>query len=129
MAGQVSVLDDNFVVNQANGVTRYTCVVQGASDHQCSYPAAAGANQFLGVTQEDKDNGVTANVRMLGNTYVRAKGPIPAGSALTIGDTNGYVDVLGNVAGAKEVVGFALTTATAAGDLILMNVSKTFISA
>jgi hypothetical protein len=129
MAGQVSILDDNFVVNQANGVKRYTCVVQGAQDHQCSNPAAAGANKFLGVTQEDKDNGVTANVRMLGNTYVRAKGPIPVGSALVIGDTSGYVDVLGNVAGAKEVVGFALTTASAAEDLILMSIDKTFISA
>lgn len=129
MAGQVSILDDNFVVNQTDGVKRYTCVVQGAQDHQCAYPAAAGANKFLGVTQEDKDNGVTANVRMLGNTYVRAKGPIPVGSALAIADTNGYVDVLANVAGAKEVVGFALTTATAVEDLILMSIDKTFISA
>lgn len=124
MAGQVSILDENFVVNQANGVKRYTAVVQGASDNQCANPSAGGVSGFLGVAQEDKDNGLTASVRMLGTTYVKAKGPIPVGSALAIADANGYVDVVTNVAGAQEVIGFALTASAALDDLLLVNILK-----
>lgn len=126
MAGQVSILDDNFVTTSA--VSRYTALVQGAQDQQCANPATAGAGSFLGIAQEDKDTGLTVNVRMLGNTYVRAKGPIPVGSALVIGDTNGYVDVKANVATPKEVIGRALTTAAANGDLILMSIEKTYLT-
>lgn len=129
MAGQVSILDENFVVNQAGGVTRYTCVVQGAADHQCSNPTTAGQHGFLGVAQEDKDNGLTANVRMLGTTYVRALGPITRGASLVIGDVNGYVDIVGNVAGAKEIIGYALTTAAATGDLVLVHIAKSYLIA
>jgi hypothetical protein len=126
MAGQVSILDDNFVATTA--VVRYTALVQGAQDQQCANPAAAGAGSFLGIAQEDKDTGLTVNVRMLGNTYVRAKGPIPVGSALVIGDANGYVDVKANVTTPKEVIGRALTAASAAGDLILMSIEKTYLA-
>lgn len=124
MAGQVSILDDNFVVNDVNNVARWTCVVQGASDNQCQNPTGAGVAQFLGVAQEDKDNNLTANVRMLGNTYVKAVGAITVGSPLVIGDANGYVDQASNVAGAQQIVGYALSTAAANGDLILMAIAN-----
>lgn len=126
MAGQVSILDDNFVATAA--VTRYTALVQGAQDQQCANPAAAGAGAFLGIAQEDQDSGKTVNVRMLGNTYVRAVGAVPVGSALVIGGTNGYVDVKANVTTPKEVIGRALTAASAAGDLILMSIEKTYLA-
>lgn len=124
MAGQVSILDDNFVVNDVNGVARWTCVVQGASDHQCQNATAAGVSGFLGVVQGDQDNGLTASIRMLGNTFVKAVGAINRGDPLVIGGTNGYVDALYNVAGAQQIVGYALTTAAANGDLILMAVAN-----
>lgn len=128
MAGQVSILDDNFVATAP--VVRYTALVQGAQDQQCASPAAAGDGSFLGIAQEDQDTGMTVNVRMLGNTYVRAHGPIPAGSALVIGGTDGSVDVKANVTAPapKEVIGRALTTASAAGDLILMSIEKTYLT-
>lgn len=124
MAGQVAILDDNFVVNDANNVARYTCVVQGSSDHQCQNAAVAGAGGFLGVVQEDQSNGLTARVRMLGITYVKAAGAISAGTPLVIGGTNGYVDSWLNQPGAQQIIGVALTTAAANGDLILMAVSQ-----
>lgn len=126
MAGQVSILDDSFVATAA--VSRYTALVQGAQDQQCANPAAAGAGSFLGIAQEDQDAGKTVNVRMLGNSYARAIGPIPVGAALVIGDVNGNVDVKANVATPKEVIGRALTTASAAGDLILMSIEKTYLT-
>lgn len=121
MAGQVAILDDNFVVNQANGVSRYKAVVQGPNDHECAYGTAAGVGKFLGITQEDQDNGLTCNVRMLGNSYVSATGAIAAGASVAIGDANGNISDAAGLT-TPVVIGQALTSATAAGDLILVSI-------
>lgn len=119
MAGQVSILDDNFVVNQTGGVARYKAVVQGPNDHECAYAAAAGAGKFLGITQEDKDDNETANVRMLGISFASASGAIAAGVDVGIGDTVGNVADVATLT-TPVTIGQALTSASAAGDLILV---------
>lgn len=125
MAGQVAVLDTTYNVNDAAGVTLYTCVVQGANAHDCANAGAAGVGHFLGVAQETQSNGVVAVIRQMGNTWVKALGPINVGDALVIGNTSGYVDADYNQAGATEIIGYALEAATTNGDLILMVIAPT----
>lgn len=117
MAGQASILDENFVVNQANGVSRYKAVVQGPNDNECAYAAASGAGKFLGITQEDKDDNLTANVRMLGISFATASAATAAGVDVAIGNTTGDV-VAASTLTSPVVIGKALSTASAAGDLI-----------
>lgn len=125
MAGQVSILDNTFVVASSltNGIARYTAVVADGTDNECTYGAAANAGKFLGIAQESQDPGMPINVRMVGTTYARATGAIAAGDDLIIGDANGTVASVQTTGQATPVViGKALTSAEAAGDLFLMYV-------
>lgn len=119
MAGQASVLDESFVVNQTNGVFRYRAVVQGPNDQECAYATTAGAGKFLGITQEDKDDNYTANVRMMGISYASAMGVIAAGADVAIGNTTGQIADASTLT-TPVVIGKALTTASAANDQILI---------
>lgn len=122
MAGQVSILDDGYVVDAAltGGVKRYTAVVI-SGDHTVTYGAAANAAKFIGIAQEDKDAGETANIRQIGNTYAIAKGAITAGDSLIIGDAVGSVSSVGATA-TPNVIGKALTSAAADGDFVLITI-------
>lgn len=124
MAGQVSILDDNFVVDDSNGISRFTAVVQGGNDGSCQNPSGAGAGQFIGIAQEDKDDKKTANIRMIGNSYAKAVGAISAGATLMIGDSSGRVDDIANSTSSTPPpnIGFALTSASNQDDWILVAV-------
>ncbi|MFB5192660.1 capsid cement protein [Alicyclobacillus fastidiosus] len=123
MAGQVSILDNTFVVAAAvtNGVTRYQAVVSDGTDNELSLPGAVNAGKFLGITQESQVAGMPCNVRMLGTTFAIASGAIAAGDDLITAATPGQVaSVQTTGQTTPNIIGKALSSATAAGDQFLM---------
>lgn len=123
MAGQVSILDNTFVVASAltNGVSRYHAVVLDTTDNECTYGAAANAGKFAGIAQEDASASMPVNVRQIGTTWVVATGVVNQGDDCMIGDANGTVASVQTTAQASPVIiGKAITKAPAAGDLFLM---------
>lgn len=123
MAGQVSILDNTFVVASAltNGVNRYTAVVMDSTAQECTYGAAVNAGKFAGITQETQVAGQPCNVRMIGTTFATASGAIAIGDDLIIGNATGQVASVQTTGQATpNIIGKALASASAAGDQFLM---------
>lgn len=126
--GQVSA-------NAGAGIAQYAAVIPdtAGSPGDMIYPAATGAFA-LGVCQSVggppvvggsnapvNTSGQSITVRVLGITKVLAVGAITAGSYVGISGTSGQVTAVtfpGTGATNTYVVGYALTGATAAGDLV-----------
>jgi hypothetical protein len=54
--GQTIGLVKSYPIENAAGVGKYCCVVQGAADGNCKLPTAQNAPGFLGVTVEAQPN-------------------------------------------------------------------------
>lgn len=120
MAGQAAINDQPFVADVA--LKRYTAVVQAATAHHVTYGAQPNADKFIGIVQEDKDAGLTANVRVEGLSYAVAAGAINVGDSLIIGDASGSVASVGSTTN-PNIIGRAIEPAAAAGDLILIKIT------
>jgi predicted RecA/RadA family phage recombinase len=122
MAGQVSILDGNFVVdNSVNPqINRYTAVTI-TTDNTVGYGAAQQANGVVGIAQEDQIPGMPVNVRMEGITFAKAAGAISAGANVMVGDNQGRLSAYSGTTAQR--VGIALTSASAANDLFLVKLT------
>lgn len=116
--GAIPVLVDTGTADAA--VTQYQVVVQGASDYHITNPAGANAGGFQGVTLDEAASGDSVPMVRLGTAWVQAAGAIASGDYVSIANAQGQVQ-----SGGSNIIGVALSTATAAGDIILMYISAT----
>ena len=91
--GQTIGLVKSYPIENASGVNKYCCVVQGAADGNCKLPTAQNAKGFLGVTVESQPNqyrGVP--VCRAGSIYsMTAGGTIARGDRVAINSAAGDV--------------------------------------
>lgn len=116
----IYLMDKTYRNTSSGGVASARVVVSGVGSGQCALPAAANAGKILGVTitsQPELLRGVS--VRKAGIAEVVAAGPIAAGAPVNIADISGRVKMVDEAPGSKiECLGFAETSAAAAGDII-----------
>lgn len=117
--GGIPVLVDTGTADVV--VAQYQVVVQGASDYHVTSPGGANASGFQGVTLDETEaaNESVPIVR-LGTAWVQAAGAIASGDYVSIANAKGQVQ-----SGGSNIIGVALSTATTAGDIILMYISPT----
>ena len=113
-------MHNGIVINKiaAGAIPAYSIVKQGAdSDHIVA--AAAVSDLFIGVTMElDAALGDRADVQMGGIAYVVAGAAIPYGTPVTSNATGQAVAAAPAAGVNNTVVGRALESASAAGDVI-----------
>lgn len=137
MAGSINFLDETYNVspNAGAGIAQFAAVVldSAGSYGDVMYPSGSGAFA-LGVVQDAgsfptvggssapvNTSGQAVRVRRLGTTKMIAAGAIAINSAVAISGTSGQVGQVtfpGTGATDSYVIGFARTPATAAGDLV-----------
>lgn len=118
-------LMDKTYRTTAAGVSSARVVVAGAGSGQCALPAAANEGQIMGVTMTSQPElGRGVSVRKAGIADVVAAGAISAGSPVNIADATGRIKAVDEAAGTKvQCVGFAETSASAAGDVVEVFIS------
>jgi len=101
---------------------RYRIVVQGAEDGSVKYPDSDNAAGTIGVTQEAQATaGNSVPVRLLGVSHVEANEAISAGGLVMCDADTGKAKAATSASGVQlYVVGVALETAEADGDIIKM---------
>ena len=103
-------------------IPQYAAVVQGTADYHATLPAAANAAGFLGVTLDGNTAAAeSVPVVIMGTVWVQAAGAITAGNALVIANATGQVEATGSTT-APNIIGTALSSTTAVGDLVLMEI-------
>ena len=121
--GAQQVLVETFVGDVA--VTQYAAVVQGTDDYHCTLPAGQNATGFLGAAWDSNvEAGSSVPVVMIGTAWMVASGAIAAGDQVIIANAQGQVEPASAVAaGTANVIGTALSTTAAAGDIVLVMLS------
>ena len=125
--GSVTLLDVPFTIDDAAGVGQNLAVVQGASDGAVKKPTGANAASFVGITktkQSTQYKGVS--VAVAGIAPAIAAGAITRGDHVNIADNTGKVQsceatlttVLINPAANLNVIGIAMNSTTASGDIV-----------
>jgi len=118
--GAQQVLVESFYGDVVIG--QFLAVVQSTADYHTALPAAANAGGFIGVTLDaNTAAGESVPVVLMGTAWVQAAGAIVAGDPLVIANATGQVGVASAVT-APNVIGIALSTATTAGDIVLMQI-------
>lgn len=97
---------------------RYVVVEYGTSEGQCDLPSAT-SDLPLGVIQETAVAGQAVNVQIDGIAQVVSNAAIAAGSLVYIAATTGRVDD----SDTGTAVGLALTASSAAGEVIVVDLS------
>lgn len=105
----------------AAAIATYTLVKHAAADDQVQ-AAASGADLVIGATQDVAPAlGERVDVAITGITYITAGAAITRGSRL-MSDASGRVITAAAAAGSNvNTIGVALESATAAGDVIRVN--------
>lgn len=104
-------------------IPQYAAVVQGTSDYHATLPAAANAAGFLGAALDGNEAaGESVPVVMMGTAWMPASGAIAAGDLLIIANAQGQIEAVGATA-TPNIIGQALSTTAAAGDLCLVKLS------
>ena len=112
------ILDKAYTNTEAQGVEACRVVVQGTNPGEAALPAQANADAILGVTVHSSDQNHNVAVRKAGIARVVAAGEIAAGAPVNT-NNEGKVKAIDELAGTKiNCVGFAETSAAAAGDII-----------
>lgn len=118
--GYQVILPETFQAD-AN-VSQYTALVQGASDFHATNPGALNAAKFVGVAMDDASSGNSVPVCMIGTFPIQASGAINAGDQVIIANAQGQIQSVGATA-SPNIIGQALSTTAAAGDLCLVKLS------
>jgi predicted RecA/RadA family phage recombinase len=113
------VLRETFEADVA--VTQFAALVQGSADYHATLPSGQNADKFVGVALDDANPGQTVPVAMMGTVWMIAAGAINAGDKLIIANAQGQVQSVGSTQN-PNIIGTALSSATAAGDLVLVKV-------
>jgi hypothetical protein len=117
-------------VNDPAGVARRRVVVQGTGAREVKNPAAANAGRISGVVEHtdhrDGADGSDVAVRTLGEVEVLAASAIAVGDPINIADVQGRVKAVGGEAAGTiiNLVGDAVTAATAAGDIVTVDLQR-----
>jgi hypothetical protein len=113
------LLSKNF--QAAAAIAAYTLVKHAAADDQVQ-AAAAGTDLVIGATQDVAPAlGERVDVAITGITYITAGAAITRGARL-MSDASGRVITAAAAAGSNvNTIGVALESATAAGDVIRVN--------
>ncbi len=103
-------------------IGQFLAVVQSTADYHVTLPGTPNAGAFLGVTLDSVlAAGESIPVVLMGTAWVQASGAIAAGAALVIANATGQVEAASSVT-APNVIGIALSSTMAAGDLVLMQI-------
>ena len=102
---------------------QYRVVVQGTLPAQCNMPAAAGAGNILGVIWNNPEAGVGQHISVVSSGIVK----VEAAGVIVIQSLVDIADALGRIrqrtpAGGTAYLGMALEGASAAGDIISVQV-------
>ena len=113
------LLSKNF--QAAAAIAAYTLVKHAAADDQVQ-AAAAGTDLVIGATQDVAPAiGERVDVAITGITYITAGAAVTRGARL-MSDASGRVITVAAAAGSNvNTIGVALESATAAGDVIRVN--------
>lgn len=113
------LLSKNF--QAAAAIAAYTLVKHAAADDQVQ-AAAAGTDLVIGATQDVAPAlGERVDVAITGITYITAGAAVTRGARL-MSDASGRVITAAAAAGSNvNTIGVALESATAAGDVIRVN--------
>lgn len=107
-------------VNDAGGVTLHQVVVQGTNENEVKNPAAVNANKVIGAVEvlgpKNGANGDDVGVRTLGEALCIAAAAIAVGDYVTVAGTTGRVQTNAAAANTGNIVGIAMSLASAAGD-------------
>lgn len=114
------ILDKSYEVEDASGIPAHRVVVAGAVAGRAKLPTGANAAGVLGITTHGQTRqGAAVAVRKAGIARVEAAGAIALGAPVNVAGATGRVKAIDEAAGTKvQCVGFAETTASAAGDLV-----------
>ncbi|MCL6454364.1 MAG: DUF2190 family protein [Alicyclobacillus sp.] len=117
-----TVLRETFVADAA--VTQFSALVQSTSDYHATVPSGENATGFVGVALDDANAGQTVPTLMIGTVWMVAASAITAGAEVIIANAQGQIEAstaLGS--GTPNLIGRALSSASAAGDLVLVKVN------
>jgi hypothetical protein len=119
MAGANFILDKGYVLEGSSAYTAFRFVAAGATDSSVTSTIAAGA-LALGVIQEDVDAAKVATGKVVADIRLLGISKVVAGAAVTLWaevatDNQGRAI---NAATTHRVIGRALQSAAAAGDII-----------
>lgn len=107
-------------------IPQFAAVVQGTSDYHATLPAAQNASGFLGAALDGNEAvGESVPVVMIGTAWMPAAGAITAGAAVIIANAQGQIQPASALASGTvaNVIGQALSTTTAAGDICLVKLA------
>jgi hypothetical protein len=117
-------------VNDPAGTNTRRVVVQGTGAREVKNPAAANEGRISGVVEHvdhrDGANGSGVSVRTLGEAECLAASAIAVGDPVNIADAAGRVKAVGGEAAGTVInlVGDAVTAATAAGDIVTVDLQR-----
>lgn len=106
MAGQTMGLVKAYTIDNAGGVGKYVCVVQGAEDGGCKLPTAQGVPGFVGVTAEAQPNQNKGVAVVKSGIF-----DVVAGGAIARGDRLAINSVAGDVYSVEAAINAAPGTA------------------
>lgn len=114
------IFDKSYRTGSANIAARRAVVRATTATNTVTMPTGPNAGAIAGITMHTQnDAGRAVSVRKAGIAEVVAANAIAIGAPVMIADTNGRVKAVSETAGTKvEIVGYAETAATAAGDVI-----------
>jgi hypothetical protein len=119
MAGANFILDKGYILEGSSAYTAFRFVAAGATDTSVTSTIAAGA-LALGVIQEDVDATKVATGKVAADIRILGISKVVAGAAVTLW-SEVATDASGraiNAATGHRVVGRALQSAAALGDII-----------
>lgn len=110
-------------VNDSGGVTLHAVVVQGTNEGEVKQPAGANAAKVIGAVERlgalNGANGDEVGVRVMGEAICIAQAAIAVGDYVTTAATNlTRVQTNAAAANAGNIVGIAMSAATAGGDQV-----------
>lgn len=106
-------------------VSEYNALVQGTEEGHATTTTTQNATGFLGFTLDEAETvGYSVPVCSIGTALGVASQAIAVGDPVILSATAGYVDPASALAsGTPNVIGYARTSAAAAGDRILIKIA------
>lgn len=127
MRNDLGIPGKTLRVNAVGGVARRRVVANGPGRHECQNVTGANAGNLAGVTIDAAAQGEGAPLHTAPAGYAEmiAAGPIGLHSRLNTADAVGRVKAVNEVAGTPVTLcGVATEAATAAGDIIMVDMSR-----
>ena len=100
---------------------QYYVVKHATTAGACKVATTAATDTIMGVLQNDPTDGQAAEVACDGIVYALAEASVTAGSALTCSSTGRVKTTTTDL---DQIVGFALTASSSAGDKIVVHLSR-----